>query len=34
MKKQLTAILLIFAMLLMMSGCTVANAARKLDAAE
>ena len=34
MKKQLTAILLIFAMLLMMSGCTVANAAQKLDAAE
>ena len=34
MKKQLTAGLLIFAILLTMTGCTVANAARKLDAAE
>ena len=34
MKKQLTAILLMFVMLLTMTGCTVANAARKLDAAE
>lgn len=34
MKKQLTAVLLIFAMLLTMTGCTVANAAQKLDAAE
>ena len=34
MKKQLTAVLLMFVMLLTMTGCTVANAARKLDAAE
>ena len=34
MKKQLTAGLLVFAILLTMTGCTVANAARKLDAAE
>ena len=34
MKKQLTAVLLIFAMLLTMTGCTVANAAQKLDVAE
>ena len=34
MEKQLTAVLLMFVMLLTMTGCTVANAARKLDAAE
>ena len=34
MDKQLTAVLLIFVMLLTMTGCTVANAARKLDVAE
>ena len=34
MKKQLTAVLLIFALLLTMSGCSVAHADQKLDAAE
>ena len=34
MKKQLTAVLLIFALLLTMSGCSVAHAVQKLDAAE
>ena len=34
MKKQLTAVLLIFALLLTMAGCSAANAARMLDAAE
>lgn len=34
MKKQLTTVLLIFALLLTMSGCSVANAVQKLDAAE
>ena len=34
MEKQLTAVLLIFVMLLTMTGCTVANAAQKLDVAE
>ena len=34
MKKQLTAVFLIFALLLTMTGCSVANAAQKLDAAE
>ena len=34
MNKQLTAVLLVFAMLLTMTGCTVASAAQKLDAAE
>ena len=34
MKKQLTAVLLIFALLLTMAGCSAANAVQKLDAAE
>lgn len=34
MKKQLTAALLIFAILLTMAGCSTANAVQKLDAAE
>lgn len=34
MKKQLTALLLIFALLLTMAGCSTANAVQKLDAAE
>ena len=34
MKKQLTAVLLIFALLLTMSGCSVAHAVQKLDSAE
>ena len=34
MKKQMTAVLLIFALLLTMSGCSVAHAVQKLDAAE
>ena len=34
MKKQLTAVLLIFALLLSMAGCSAANAVEKLDAAE
>ena len=34
MKKQLTAVFLIFALLLTMAGCSVANAVQKLDAVE
>ena len=34
MKKHLTAVLLIFALLLTMAGCSAANAVQKLDAAE
>lgn len=34
MKKQLTAVLLIFALLLTMAGCSAANAVQRLDAAE
>ena len=34
MKKQLTAVLLIFGLLLTMAGCSAANAAAHLDAAE
>ena len=34
MKKQLTAVLLVFALLLTMAGCSAANAVQKLDAAE
>ena len=34
MKKQLTAVLLMFALLLTMTGCAAANAVQKLDAAE
>lgn len=34
MKKQLTAVLLIFALLLTMDGCSAANAVQKLDAVE
>mgnify|MGYP003307925989 FL=1 len=34
MKKQLIAALLIFAFLLIMAGCSTANAVQKLDAAE
>lgn len=34
MKKQLTAVLLIFALLLTMAGCSAANAAAHLEAAE
>lgn len=34
MKKQLTAFLLIFALLLTMAGCSTANAVQTLDAAE
>jgi len=34
MKKQLTAVFLIFALLATMTGCSVANAVQKLDVAE
>jgi len=34
MKKQLTAVFLIFALLLTMAGCSAANAVQKLDAVE
>ena len=34
MKKQLTAVFLIFALLLTMAGCSAANALQKLDAVE
>jgi len=34
MKKQLTAVLLVFAFLLTMAGCSAAKAVQKLDAAE
>ena len=34
MKKQLTAVLLVIALLLTMTGCSVAGTARKLDEAE
>ena len=34
MKKRLTALLLIFVLLLSMSGCAAANALEKIDAAE
>ena len=34
MKKQLTAVLLIFVLVLTMAGCSVANAVQKLDAVE
>ena len=34
MKKQLTAVLLIFVLVLTMAGCSVANAVEKLDAVE
>ena len=34
MKKQLTAVLLIFVLVLTMAGCTTANAVEKLDAVE
>lgn len=34
MKRQLTAVFLIFALVLTMTGCSAANAAQKLDAAE
>jgi len=34
MKKQLTAVFLIFALLLTMTGCSTANAVQKLDTAE
>lgn len=34
MKKQLTAVLLLFVLLLTMAGCSTANALQKLDAAE
>lgn len=34
MKKQLTAIVLLFALVLSMAGCSTANAVQKLDAAE